>query len=221
MTGDVLHEAEGADGSGRRFSVTREELQRFRAGDRAAGDQLLQRLRPQLDVFVHHRLRRVTNATVRSRLSADDVVQDAMAVAWTKLPTFDCGGPGAMLAWLRAIAEHQVSDHVDHWLMQKRAPAREQVLVDRAASGDGLATGIAARGSGPRTEAEERERSRLMAKALADLEEETQLIVMMRVFYDASWDEIAATASIKSGDAARKRYARALRSLGPTLQGLR
>ncbi len=220
MSGVARHQGAGADGAGHRFSETREEIRRFLGGDRTAGDRLLDRLRPQLEAFVRQRLRRIPGTAVRTRLSADDIVQDALVVAAAKLPAFDCRGPGAMLAWLRAIADNQVSDHLDHWHMQKRTPAREQALPDASASGDGLAARVAASASGPGTRAEERERSRLMAEALADLPEDTLQIVMLRVFYDAAWDEIASTLGLESGDAVRKRFARALPALAPRLQGL-
>lgn len=203
----------------RGFDETQTDLAQWRGGDRAAGDRILQRYRPALEILVHRRIGATANPSVRSRLSADDVLHDALLTVSRKLPDFSFRGPGSLFGWMLAIAENQVRDRVDYWEMGKRTPNREQALPTAS---DTRVTSIdpADAGAGPRTRAEHRERDARVAEALAQLPEREFRIVMLRYYFGAEWDEIAREVGAPSGDAVRKEHAKSLPALAPKLKGL-
>ena len=83
---------------------TEELLQRARAGDREAFDQLAGRYRQDLLAFSESRL----GPAVRGQLEPEDVTQDALVKAFQALNRFESRGPDSFRRWLCAIAEHLI-----------------------------------------------------------------------------------------------------------------
>lgn len=148
----------------------------------------------------------------------EDIWQETLLRAWRTRQSFDWQGMPAFRRWLLAIAEHTIGDHRDHFLAQKRAVNRTQPLAD----GSDPAGHEPWSSTTPSRLASERERARLMAEALATLDDEVRDVVRLRLFDELSLEEIAAQLQLGiSGVRHRFRkgaeaYARRLRVLEST-----
>ena len=97
-------------------------LQRAANGESAATDQLFSRYRDRLRRMVAVRL----DSRLKARLDPSDVVQEAMAEASRKLPTYVQQRPLPFYPWLRRLAwEQLVQSHRQHLYAQSRCVARE------------------------------------------------------------------------------------------------
>ncbi len=105
-------------------------VERIRAGDRAALEQLLQRELPGLRAYV--RLR--AGPALRARESASDLVQSTCREVLGKLEVFQHGGEAGFRDWLYAAALRKIAHRAEHWGAQKRDVRRELAL-------EGLAPG--------------------------------------------------------------------------------
>src|SRR5215212_4877689 len=83
-------------------------VRRVRAGDEAAARLLFERHLPALRAKARARL----PASLRGKVGASDVVQDAWLAAFLDLGAFEDRGDGSFAAWLRRILEHKVVDEV-------------------------------------------------------------------------------------------------------------
>jgi RNA polymerase sigma factor (sigma-70 family) len=151
-------------------------------------------------------------------VTEDDIWQETLLRAWRTRDTFAWQGMPAFRRWLLAIADHVISDHRDHFLAQKRAVGRTMPLAD---ADDPMAAEPWSSTS-PSRLASERERARLMAEALATLDDEVREVVRLRLFDELSIEEIATRLQLGiSGVRHRFRkgaeaYARRLRVLDST-----
>ena len=97
-------------------------VRRFQSGDQAAFDELYDRHRERLYRFCRYRL--------GNDAEAEDVVQEAFARAWRKLPAFT--GDGRFYAWLRVIASNLCTD------VQRRSGRTEvRAVVDPGIASEG------------------------------------------------------------------------------------
>ncbi len=199
------------------FEQTRSDLDAWRSGNREALGRIIERYQRPLALLILRRIRAIHNASVRAKIDPDDVFQTAMIKVLDDLPRFQYQGPRSMYAWMRAIAERQVSDHMDRWSAARRDPNREHAVESTAIDGREVAHAVRDRRPGPATGyALADERNRLLA-ALAELDERECSVVTLHHFYGASWAEVALEVGVSSEDAVRKVYARALPKLGRRL----
>jgi RNA polymerase sigma-70 factor (ECF subfamily) len=110
---------------------TDEELvRRVRDGDEAAARVLFERHLPALSAKARARL----PASLRGKVGASDVVQDAWLAAFLDVGKFEDRGDGSFAAWLRTILERRVADEVRrHAGARKRDARREVRLATEAA----------------------------------------------------------------------------------------
>lgn len=101
-------------------------LQAAIAGDVPAMSRLLREHAPALRAQI------VIDPQWRSVLDADDILQITFLEAFLRIGSFSDNGPGALLAWLRRIADNNLRDAVKGLTRQKRPPPARQT----AASGD-------------------------------------------------------------------------------------
>lgn len=99
-------------------------VERIRAGDREALEQLLRTELPGLRAYV--RLR--TGAALRARESASDLVQSTCREVLGKLEAFRYGDEAGFRDWLYAAALRKIVNRAEHWGAQKRDARREQPL---------------------------------------------------------------------------------------------
>ncbi len=166
---------------------------RARQGDLSAFEEIVRRHR--------RRVYGVALRIVRCHETAEDVAQEAFVRAWRGLERFELGRPFA--PWVCRIAANLALNHV-------RSPrAREQALPedhDQRAAGDG----------GPLESVLDAEVKRVLDGALATLPAEQRAVLVLRVFEELSYDEIAQALRLSPGTVmsrlfrARERLARAL-----------
>ena len=117
---------------------------------------------------------RVARSIVRDASLADDVVQETMVKAWRALPDFEGDIPRA---WLMRVAHNTAIS-----LLRTR---REQVRETSALED------VASRVGGPATTAVDRAALDQLWEVLAELDETSRSLVVMREISGMSYEEIA------------------------------
>lgn len=202
------------------YSRTRTDLALWRTGDQQAFERIWNSYCRPLEVFIARRIRAVHNAAVRRRIDAEEILQDCMRTVIEGLDRFEYRGSGSFLRWMEAIAANTVRDCMDHWEAGRRDPNRERRSEESTSTSLFASVPPADPRSGPITEVIFRERRAHVVAALAELDVRDCQIVMMRVFYLASWAEVATEAGLPSEEAARKAFSRLLPSIAARMERL-
>lgn len=168
---------------------------RARAGDRAAGEALLQRCLPSLKRWAHGRL----PIAARGYLDTGDLVQEAALHAVRRLDAFEPRHVGAMQAYLRQSVINRIRDEVRR-VVRQPTPVElpEDLTSDRTSP---LEVAI---------QAETYERYR---QALTQLKSRDREMVVARIEVQWSIAEIARRFGLRTVEAARMAVTRALRRL--------
>jgi RNA polymerase sigma-70 factor (ECF subfamily) len=187
-------------------------IERIRAGDPGAAGELLARHRPRLKRMVEARLDR----RVRARVDPSDVVQDGLADAVAKLPSYLANPGGPLFYWLRlVIGERLAKVHRAHLGAQARDAAREVSLYRGpmpAASSAALAAHLLGKETSPTQAAVRAERLLRLQEALNALDPLDREVLSLRHFEQLTHAETAEVLGIEEV-AAAKRYLRALKRL--------
>src|SRR5262245_52175858 len=110
-------------------------VRRVRAGDEAATRLLFERHLPALRAKAQSRL----PATLRGRLGASDVIQEAYLAAFKSIGDFEDRGDGSFAAWLRTILERRIANEVRDGVGTARRDARREVRIPTGTVGAGPA----------------------------------------------------------------------------------
>jgi RNA polymerase sigma-70 factor (ECF subfamily) len=180
-------------------------------GDPAAAGALLERYRERLRQMVALRLDR----RLWARLDPSDVVQDTLAEAACKLPTYARQRPIPFYPWLRQLAgERLIQLHRWHVRTGKRTVGREVghglPLPDESAQA--LAHRLVARDSSPSAGVLRAEQRGLVRAALAGLAEGDREVLVLRYLEHFSTREIAVMLGLTESGV-KTRQLRALRRL--------
>jgi RNA polymerase sigma-70 factor (ECF subfamily) len=167
-------------------------LVRAREGDAAAREALLERLRPRLVLWASARL----GQELRADADPEDIAQEALLAVHKRLDEFQGDDRRLFLAWLFTVAENRIRDLADRAGAQKRQRA-ELPYRDRTS---------------PSQAAARTERARLLAEAVARLEEPHREVIRMRRFEEMEVAEIARRLD-RSENAVRILYCRAIAAL--------
>ncbi len=170
-------------------------VERARAGDRTAVDDLLTRHIPPLTRWAHGRL----PGCARELRDTDDLVQETVVRAFHHLDTFDARGHGALLAYLRQALLNRIRDELRR---AGRQPAAQQLDPNQAADQPS-----------PLDEAIGAEATKRYRAALARLGPDQQDLVVGRVEMGFTYEELARVTGKTSADAARMAVGRALAQL--------
>jgi RNA polymerase sigma-70 factor (ECF subfamily) len=153
-------------------------VERAKAGDRAATEELVAQLRPRVFRYIL--------ARVLDRRLADDVTQEVTVTMLTALPRHvDRGVP--LTAWVFGIAVHKISE-------SRRVASRRHETAD-AAIPDGRSDAALE----PETAVLRLETSEYVATLLAQLPDVQAEIVRLRVAAGLSADETAAVLGMSAG----------------------
>jgi RNA polymerase sigma-70 factor (ECF subfamily) len=173
-------------------------------GDRQALGHLLERFRADLHGFVRLRL----DAALRGRLDPSDVVQETQLELVRRLDDFLRRRPMPFRLWVRRTAHQRLLNlRRDHRLRARRSVDREVALPD--SSSLLLARPLLGAPPSPSEEAQAREFTARVARAVAELAEDDREVLLMRHAEGLPHEEIACLLDI-TPPAARKRYGRAL-----------
>lgn len=179
-------------------------LQRVRAGDREALDNLLARHRPYLRQVVELRL----DPRLRQRVDPSDIVQETQIEASRRVDAYIARPPMTFRLWLRQIAyDRLVMAWRRHVRAERRAMTRELPLPDHSTCD--LARQLLAGGSTPSEVLARGELCRRVRQTITQLSDSDREVLLMRNFEGLSNQEVAQVLAIEPS-AANKRYGRAL-----------
>lgn len=167
-------------------------LQRAKAGDESALNELIARYLPRLERWASGRLPR----WARDITDTQDLVQETLIRTFRRIEAFDAQGAGALQGYLRQAILNRIRDELRR---AGRRPAPEP--VDSAIEDEGISPLEAAIGA---------EAVGRYDRALARLRDEDREAVIARVELDCTNEEIAAMLGKPSANAARMAVSRAL-----------
>ena len=183
---------------------TRRLLEKARAGDQQAFEQLFARYKDYLRQVIDLRL----DPRVRSRIDPSDVVQETQLEAFQRLPDYCDRQPMPFRLWLRQTARQRLlMAHRHHLGAARRTVDREVCLPDR--SSVLLARQLLAASSSPSQKLSRRELTHEVQQAVAQLSDGDREILLMRSVEGLSNQEAAQVLGIEPATASQ-RYGRAL-----------
>jgi RNA polymerase sigma factor (sigma-70 family) len=183
--------------------VTLGLLNRVRAGDSTAREELIARYIPELTRWTTGRL----PGWARHAIDTDDLVQETLIQAFQKLQTFEYRGEGALFAYLRQAMLNRLRSQL-RWA--KRRP-RDVEVEDRVA--DDAAS--------PLEQAIGAQSVEHYEAALERLKPAEREAVIARVEFGLTYPELAQALGKPTPDAARMTVARAMVRLTEELREVR
>ncbi len=191
-------------------------LERARAGDQRALNQIFEQHRERLRRMVDMRLDR----RLQARVDASDVIQDAYLQVAGRLADYLSDPKLPLFLWLRlVVGEQLINLHRHHLGTQQRDASREITLFREAlpaASSAALAAQLLGRETSPTQAAVRAERLLRLQEALNALDPMDREVLSLRHFEQLSRSETAQALGIEEA-AASKRYVRALKRLKQVL----
>jgi len=174
-------------------------LDRAQAGDRQAFEELFARYRPELCRFLGWRL----DPRLRGRLDASDVVQETQLEAFQRLAEFLVRRPMPFRLWLWKTAhERLLKARRRHLEAAQRTVDREVALPEQSSE-------LIDPGSTPSQRLQRKELIVRVRRAIAQLPDADQEILLMRTFEGMAFEEISQVLGI-SAAVGRQRHGRAL-----------
>ena len=176
-------------------------VQRAREGDAEAQTLLYRRHAGALS----KRAKRGLPRSVRRKVAASDVLQEAYLTGFARLDRFEDRGPGSFLAWISGIVDHKAREAVRmHVAAAKRSVWREVTRSERSPTCDHVGS-VAS----PSQEAVAREAESQLGRAMDRLPKDHRAVLRW-VYEDGLTLEEAARRLGRSRDAVRVLYGRAL-----------
>jgi RNA polymerase sigma-70 factor (ECF subfamily) len=199
-------------GAGNNSEETIHLIERAKAGDQAALNEIFAIHRDRLRRMVELRL----DTRLHARVDASDVVQDAYLEVTRRLDEYLRDPKLPLFLWLRLVVGERLSKlHRQHLATGMRDAGREVSLYRGAlpaASSAALAAQLLGRQTSPTQAAVRAERLLRLQEALNALDPIDREIISLRQFEDLSTAEAAQVLEIEPA-AASKRYIRALKRL--------
>jgi|SRR5271170_5696683 len=197
-------------------AITIRLLERARAGDKQALNELIGRHRARLRRMVELRLDR----RLQSRIDASDVIQEAYVEVVRRLDEYLSEPSYPLFLWLRLIVGERLLKLHRHHLGTKMRDAEIEVSIYRgalpAASSAALAAKLLGKHTSPTQAAMRAERMMRLQEALNTLDPMDREVLSLRQFEEMSLAETALLLGIEQS-AAAKRYIRALKRLKAVL----
>jgi RNA polymerase sigma-70 factor (ECF subfamily) len=193
-------------------------LAQVAAGNDEAAQQLLARHRPRLRRMVAVHL----DYRISARVDPSDVVQEALAEAFQRLPQFLQERPVSFYPWLRQIAwQRLVKLHRTHIAARRRSVHREGDVSVRLPDESvlELADLLASSGAEPSQRLVQQEIRERVRTALNQAQPHDRELLVMRYLEHMSLNEISEVLGITLA-AAKMRHARALQRLERMLSDL-
>jgi len=184
---------------------------RCREGDRQALAACLELYRDRLLRIVQFRL----DSRLRSRVAAEDVLQEAYLDAAQRLVHFGREYEGSVFLWLRTIVCQTLADTYRHHLAAAKRDVRQEVAVqglNPERTSDSIAMYLFGVASSPSGAVGRGEMRSIVHKAIESMDPLDQEVLALRHFEELNNSEVATVLQIQQ-KAASIRYVRALRRL--------
>ena len=189
-------------------TVTLDLMSRAKTGSATAIEALFESCAGRLLALIRLRL----GPSLRRHVESADVLQTTLLRAFENLETFRGRGETSMMAWLVRIAENEIRDQ--HQYLHRE---RRDIDQTRRLSGCSQSLVASVRSASSRVLLSAQETK--IEEAMESLPERQREVVLLRVFYELTYPEIAAELGT-SPDACRMLYARALARLTLELEGV-
>jgi RNA polymerase sigma-70 factor (ECF subfamily) len=194
-------------------------LERARAGDQDARNEIFARHRARLRRMVEMRL----DQRLQARLDASDVIQDAYLDVMARLDAYLRDPKVPLFLWLRLVVGERLMKLHRHHLGTQMRDAGLEVSLYRgalpAASSAALAAQLLGRHTSPTQAAVRAERLLRLQEALNRLDPMDREVLSLRHFEELNRAETAQVLGIAES-AAAKRYLRALKRLKEALANM-
>lgn len=177
-------------------------------GDARALGDLLEGFRPYLLAVANAAL----PDDLRGKGGGSDLVQETLLEAHRDLPRFTGEQPDDLRAWLRGILRNNLAD----WVKRFRDSGRRAISQERALRAEEVSV-IADPDLTPGARAVAREEAEALDAALRRLTEDDRQVILLRNERHLPWDEVGRQLGC-GGEAARKRWARAIGRLQGALE---
>ena len=193
-------------------------LEKAKAGQPQALGELLQSCRDQLYRIIKFRM----DPRLRSRLDADDIIQDAFIEATQRFDDYVENQEMPFFLWLRFITVQKLFQmHRKHLGAQARDADREISIFAKPqpqATSAMLAAHLLGKHTSPSVAAMRAEQTARVERALNSMSEVDREVLALRRFERLKNDEVAELLNI-SRTAASNRYVRALERLQKEMKG--
>ena len=191
-------------------------LERARAGDAAARDELFQRCRN----YVHLLARTQVETWMRTKVDASDLVQQTLLEAHRGLQEFRGESEGEWLAWLRMILTHNARDFVRRYRQTDKRAVQREVSLDAPLPGLSASfryEPIDADAETPSQILSRQEQEIALANAIGQLSPDHQEVILLRNLQRLPFDEVAVRMN-RSRPAVQMLWMRAIKQLEALLR---
>ncbi|WP_417383807.1 sigma-70 family RNA polymerase sigma factor [Gimesia sp.] len=194
-----------------------ELIQRTRAGDRAAENELMQKCRAYISLVARAQI----EGWMRTKVDASDLVQQTLLEAHQGLEQFKGETEAEWLGWLRGILKHNTLDFARKYQGAAKRDVKREFSLDQygAAASRSAAQNWELRDSmeTPSHILLNREQEILMADAVSELPEDYQEVIMLRNLQRLSFKQVAERMN-RSPGAVQMLWLRALNQLQERLE---
>lgn len=122
---------------------------------------------------------------LKARLSAEDIWQDALLVAWRSRAQCEWRGIRAYRRYMLSVIENRIRDSAGHFSAQKRGSGRLAASIEN----DSIPPPVVS--TTPSRVASYAEEASALRKALDELPEDLRAVVFLRIFEERSVKEVA------------------------------
>lgn len=171
-------------------AVTTELIRQAVAGDRVAFQRLILGYWDRLA----RRIARKIPLSLQSRISEEDVIQDALLEAARAIGTFEPIGPGAFFRWLARIADRRLQDAIKAHRTLKRGGGfvQRNALFDQETSTvDDLVSLLAGAQGTPSQVVARDEALQAVQLAVASLKDEYRTVIQLRYVQGLAVEKVA------------------------------
>ena len=177
-------------------------LREARDGDDDALGQLLQDHRNYLLAMVNSDM----ESQIRPKVGSSDIVQEALLTAYREFDQFSGESSNELVAWLRQICKHDLSDAERSFKRTKKRQISREKPIEPSSK---LMIPLPDTAATPSTEAMASEQSKQLNAAMEKLSTDYQTVLKLRNWEQLSFEEIGQQMG-RSAESVRKLWTRAV-----------
>lgn len=190
-----------------------ELIQRTRAGDQSAENELLEKCRAYISLVARAQI----EGWMRTKFDASDLVQQTLLEAHQGLARFEGETEAEWLGWLRGILNHNTLDFARRYQGAAKRDVKREFSIDRVGQQQSDTSGVQQwelpdRAETPSRILLNREQEIQVAEAVSRLPADYQEVIMLRNLQRLSFKEVAARMQ-RSPGAVQMLWLRALNQL--------
>jgi len=189
-------------------------LQEARGGSGAALGRIMELCRQYLLVVANREL----DSEFRAKAGGSDLVQETFLEAKRDFDQFHGTTHAEVLAWMRRILLHNVSNFRRHYAESAKRQVDRELSLDTTGSRAQVLRSLSCDTTSPSSHAAANEEAAALDRALARLPDDYREVILLRHEHDLSFAEVGQIME-RSAEAARKLWARAICQLRRELEG--